>query len=155
MTGSVDVRAEPPDSADGRRCLKAYFDELAARFEGGFTADADERASDAQMRPPAGLFVIARLDGRAVGCGGIRWVTPDVAEIKRVWTDPAARRMGVARKILAALETEARRAGVRTVRLDTNRVLHEAKALYQSLGYAEVAPFNDAPVAHHWFAKDL
>ena len=155
MTGPVEVRAEPPDSADGRRCRQAYYDELAARFEGGFAADADELASDAQMQPPSGVFVVARLAGRAVGCGGIKWVEPDTAEIKRVWTDPAARRMGVARKILAALEAEARRAGARTVRLDTNRVLHEAKALYQSLGYAEVAPFNNEPVAHHWFAKTL
>jgi GNAT superfamily N-acetyltransferase len=107
------------------------------------------------MRPPSGVFLVARLDGRAVGCGGLKRVAPDLAEIKRLWTDPAARRMGVARKILAALENEARRAGAKTVRLDTNRVLHEAKALYFSLGYREVAPFNDEPVAHHWFAKDL
>jgi len=55
----------------------------------------------------------------------------------------------------AALEAEARRAGARAVRLDTNRVLHEAKALYLSLGYREVEPSNAEPVAHHWFAKDL
>ena len=152
---ALEVRAEPPDGADVRRCLQAYFDELAARFEGGFTADAQDLASDAQMRPPSGVFLVARLDGRAVGCGGLKWVGPDTAEIKRVWTDPAARRMGVARKLLAALEAEARRAGATTIRLDTNRVLHEAKALYLSLGYREVEPFNDEPVAHHWFAKDL
>jgi GNAT superfamily N-acetyltransferase len=152
---AVEVRAEPPDGADARRCLKAYFDELAARFEGGFAADAQDLASDAQMRPPSGLFLVARIDGRAVGCGGLKRVGPETAEIKRLWTDPAARRMGVARQLLAALEAEARRIGAKTVRLDTNRALHEAKALYLRLGYREVAPFNDAPVAHHWFAKDL
>lgn len=152
---AVEVGAEPADGADARRCLQAYFDELAARFEGGFEPDAHELTSDGQMRPPSGVFLVARLDGRAVGCGGLKLVGPDIAEIKRVWTDPAARRIGVGRRLLAALEAQARQMGAETVRLDTNRALHEAKALYLSLGYREVAPFNDAPVAHHWFAKAL
>jgi hypothetical protein len=43
--------------------------------------------------------------------------------------------------------------GVRTLRLETNRTLEEAQALYRSCGYVEVAPFNDEPYAHHWFEK--
>jgi GNAT superfamily N-acetyltransferase len=155
----VEVRAEPPDSPEGRACLAAYYAEIAARFETGFTVDACDLASDARMTPPGGLFVVAWIDGRPVGCGGVKLVGPDTSdiagEIKRVWTDPAVRRMGVARQMLAALEEFARRAGASTVRLDTNRALHEAKALYQRLGYAEVEPFNVHACAHHWFAKAL
>jgi DNA-binding MarR family transcriptional regulator/GNAT superfamily N-acetyltransferase len=152
---SAKVAAEPPDSADASLCLNAYFQELAARFESGFDADADESAHVADMTPPSGLFVIARLDGDAVGCGGFKRVGEATAEIKRVWTAPSARGLGVARRMLRALEAAAREAGVKTLRLDTNRALIEAHALYRSEGYREIPRFNDNPYAEHWFEKRL
>jgi len=153
--GSVKVSFDRPDGADARRCLDAYFRELAARFESGFDADQDASASLADMTPPSGLFVIARLEGEAVGCGGFKRADKATGEIKRVWTAPSARGMGVARRMLRALEAAAREAGVKTLRLDTNRALTEAHALYRSEGYREIARFNDNPYADHWFEKRL
>ena len=72
-----------------------------------------------------------------------------------MWVDPAARGLGVARRLLAALEDRAWRAGAPAVRLDTNRTLTEAIAMYRASGYREVDRFNDEPYAHHWFQKDL
>ena len=152
---SVTVAADPPDGVDARRCLDAYFRELAARFETGFDADADAFASIADMTPPSGLFVVARLDGEAVGCGGFKRVDKATGEIKRVWTAPSARGIGVARRMLRVLEAAAREAGVKTLRLDTNRTLTEAHALYRSEGYREIARFNDNPYADYWFEKRL
>jgi DNA-binding MarR family transcriptional regulator/predicted N-acetyltransferase YhbS len=151
----VEVAAEAPDSADARRCLDAYFRELAARFEEGFDAAADDSARVEDMTPPSGLFVIARLDGEAVGCGGFKRVDKATGEIKRVWTAPSARGIGVARRMLRTLEAAAREAGVNTLRLDTNRALSEAHALYRSEGYREIGRFNDNPYANHWFEKRL
>jgi GNAT superfamily N-acetyltransferase len=152
---SVKVAAEAPDTADARLCLSTYFSELAARFETGFDAGADDSARVEDMTPPSGLFVIARLDGDAVGCGGFKRVDKATGEIKRVWTAPTARGLGVARRMLRALEAAAREAGVKTLRLDTNRALTEAHALYRSEGYREIARFNDNSYAHHWFEKRL
>ena len=152
---SVKVAAEAPDTADARLCLSTYFRELAARFEAGFDSGADDSARVQDMAPPSGLFVIARLDGDAVGCGGFKRVDKATGEIKRVWTAPSARGMGVARRMLRALEAAAREAGVKTLRLDTNRALTEAHALYRSEGYREIARFNDNSYAHHWFEKRL
>jgi DNA-binding MarR family transcriptional regulator/GNAT superfamily N-acetyltransferase len=152
---SVKVSAEAPDGADARLCLDAYFRELAARFESGFDASADDSAPVEDMTPPTGLFVIARLDGDAVGCGGFKRVDKATGEIKRVWTAPSARGIGVARRMLRTLEAAAREKGLKTLRLDTNRALTEAHALYRSEGYGEVARFNDNPYAHHWFEKRL
>jgi DNA-binding MarR family transcriptional regulator/predicted GNAT family acetyltransferase len=152
---SVKVAAEAPDTADARLCLSTYFSELAARFETGFDAGADDSARVEDMAPPSGLFVIARLDGDAVGCGGFKRVDKATGEIKRVWTAPSARGLGVARRMLRALEAAAREAGLKTLRLDTNRALTEAHALYRSEGYREIARFNDNPYAHHWFEKRL
>ena len=66
-----------------------------------------------------------------------------------------ARGLGVGRRLLAELESQARAHGVRTLRLETNRSLTEAIALYRSSGYREVPAFNDEPYAHHWFEKRL
>ena len=153
--GLVEVAAEAPDSADARRCLGAYFGELKARFEGGFDAAADRSARVEDMTPPAGLFVVARLDGEAVGCGGFRRIDKEAGEIKRVWTAPLARGMGVARRVLRTLEAAASEAGLNTLRLDTNRALTDAHALYRNEGYREIAPFNRNPYADHWFEKRL
>jgi DNA-binding MarR family transcriptional regulator/GNAT superfamily N-acetyltransferase len=152
---SVEVRVEAADSADARRCLDAYFSELAARFEGGFDAAKDDSARAIDMAPPAGLFVVARLDGDAVGCGGLKRMDKTKGEIKRVWTAPSARGVGVARRVIRTLEAAARDMGLRTLRLDTNRALTEAHALYRKEGFREIAPFNDNPYAHHWFEKQL
>ena len=152
---SVKVAAEPPDTADARLCLGTYFSELAARFESGFDARTDDHSDVEDMTPPSGLFVIARLDGDAVGCGGLKRVDKATGEIKRVWTAPSARGMGIARRMLRTLEAAAREKGLKTLRLDTNRALTEAHALYRSEGYREIARFNDNPYAHHWFEKRL
>jgi DNA-binding MarR family transcriptional regulator/GNAT superfamily N-acetyltransferase len=152
---SVKVAAAAADSADARLCLEAYFRELAARFETGFDAAADDSARVKDMTPPSGLFVIARLDGDPVGCGGLKRIDRTTAEIKRVWTAPPARGLGVARRVVRTLEAAAREKGLKRLRLDTNRALTEAHALYRSEGYLEVARFSDNPYADHWFEKRL
>ena len=65
------------------------------------------------------------------------------------------RGVGVARRILAALEAEARVLGFRTLRLETNQALTEARRLYASAGYREVPAFNEDRFANHWFEKSL
>jgi DNA-binding MarR family transcriptional regulator/predicted GNAT family N-acyltransferase len=152
---SVKVAAEAADSADARLCLDAYFRELKARFETGFDAAKEDSARAEDMAPPSGLFVIARLDGQAVGCGGFKRIDKTTGEIKRVWTAPPARGLGVGRRVVRTLEAGAREKGLRTLRLDTNRALTEAHALYRSEGYREVARFGDNPYADHWFEKRL
>src|SRR5262249_17590450 len=76
-----------------------------------------------------------------------------IGEIKRMWVADDARGLGVGRRILETLETRARDFGVSTLRLETNRTLKEAQALYRRSGYLEVEPFNDEPYARHWFEK--
>jgi DNA-binding MarR family transcriptional regulator len=151
----VEVSIEPADSGDARNCLAAYFRELAARFEGGFDPADPGLTQVDDLAPPSGLFVVARLDGEAVGCGGLKRVNDATGEIKRVWTAPSARRMGVARRLLHKLEALARQEGLKTLRLDTNRALTEAHRLYRSEGYREIGRFNDNPFSHHWFEKRL
>ena len=152
---AIEIRVVSPNSAATRRCLAAYFRELAARFESGFNPSEGDPAAEQEMTPPNGFFVLARIDSRPVGCGGLRRIDQRIGEIKRMWTAPEARGQGVARRVLHELEALARDAGIDTLRLDTNRVLAEAQAMYRREGYCEIARYNDNPYAHHWFERNL
>jgi DNA-binding MarR family transcriptional regulator/N-acetylglutamate synthase-like GNAT family acetyltransferase len=152
---AVEVRLAPADGAAAQWCLNQYFAELALRFETGFDPTRSNPASAAEMTPPAGYFVVAWLDGHAAGCGGLKLGEKGIGEIKRMWTAPGARGLSIARRILRFLEEKAREAGLRQLRLETNRALTEAQHLYRSEGYREVAPFNAEPYADHWFEKRL
>jgi len=111
-------------------------------------------ASAPELRPPAGLLLLAILDLKPVGCGGVKFHPDGPSEIKRMWVAPTARGLGLGRRLLAALEQEAA-ASNPVVRLETNATLGEAIALYRSSGYVEVPAFNDEAYAHHWFEKSL
>jgi GNAT superfamily N-acetyltransferase len=151
----IEIGAEDPDGPDARFCLARYFEELAARFDGGFEPGQGGADGDREMAPPTGTFLVARRDGVPVGCGGLKLHPDGVAEIKRMWVAPPARGLGLARRMLRQLEGQARRSGATTLRLDTNASLKEAVALYRAEGFSEVLPFNDNPYAHHWFEKAL
>jgi DNA-binding MarR family transcriptional regulator/GNAT superfamily N-acetyltransferase len=153
--GAVAVMLEPADSADGRRCIEAYYAELAQRFETGFDPKQGNPFEPADMTPPHGWLVLARLEGQAVGCGALKRLGDEVGEIKRLWIAPDARGLGIANRIMDRLEAIAGETGFRTLKLDTNRALHEAHALYRKRGYREVARYNDNPYADHWFEKRI
>lgn len=135
--------------------LERYYAELDSRFPSGFDPTRTVAAPAAELTPPLGLMLVARVDARAVGCGGVRKLEAHAAEIKRMWIDPSARGLGIGRRLLVALELAAAELGCDTVRLDTAAALTEARALYQGAGYREIAPYNDNPYAAHWFEKRL
>src|SRR5579864_383091 len=151
----VEVDVVDPASPDAQFCIGEYFAELGRRFEGGFDHAQSISAEVHELRPPAGLFLVASLRGEPVGCGALKFHGRRPAELKRMWVAGSARGLGLGRRLLSELEQRAAGHGVRTVRLETNKSLTEAISLYRSAGYREVAAFNDEPYAHHWFEKRL
>lgn len=109
-----------------------------------------------ELEPPGGVFLLA-IDGagEAVACGGVRTLAPGLGEVKRMYVVPAARRRGIARRLLSELEAVAASLGHARIRLDTNAVQPEAVALYHACGYREIADYNGNPFATHWFEKEL
>jgi DNA-binding MarR family transcriptional regulator/GNAT superfamily N-acetyltransferase len=155
VAGLVRVAPEDPRTDAAQFCLRSYFAEIHERFEDGYDPGAGIFLAPEDMEPPLGEILVARLDGEPVGCGVLWLPGPEIADAKRMWVAPQVRGIGLGRRLLAELEHHARAAGVRTLRLETNRALREAIALYRAAGFQEVAPFNDEPHAHHWFAKPL
>ncbi len=151
----VQIELESPASADARWCLSHYFAELDARFEEHFDPGRTWAAERMGLAPPSGAFLIARVNGQPAGCGALRTLSPGVGEIARMWVDRAHRGLGIGRRLLEGLEQQAVALGLDCVRLDTNRALDEAKAMYRSSGYVEIPRYNDNPYANHWFEKRL
>lgn len=152
---SIELTAADPRSEDVRRCLERYYEELAARFPGGFEAGADDAPAAGEFTAPAGCMIVARLFGDPVGCGALRTLAPGVGEIKRMWIAPQVRGLGLGRRLLETLEQVARECGLGAVRLDTNGSLAEALCLYRTSGYREISRYNENPYAQHWFEKSL
>ena len=152
---AVEIAIADPASADAHACIDAYLRELDLLFDDGFDASRSVSADPGELVPPRGVFVIARLDGEAIGCGGLKITGPGSGEIKRMWVASSARGLGIAQRLLEALETQAVDRELHTLRLDTNRALTAARALYARNGYREIPRYNDNPYADHWFEKRL
>ena len=152
---STQIERVDPASAQARWCVNQYFAEINRRFEHGFDPALSIPADDDDFRPPLGAFLMATADGEPVACGAVKTIAPHIGYLKRMWVADSARGLGLGRRLLRALEDQARELGMVTLRLETNRTLVEAISMYRRSGYTEVAPFNDEPYAHHWFEKEL
>jgi len=158
MSSLEYVRTEITDPRDAaaRYCLRSYFEELGRRFHAGFDPAQSISASDEEMTLPHGLLLVAYLREAVVGCGALKLhMDTQIAELKRMWVAPEVRGLGVGRRLVERLSAEAAARGMAVLRLETNDTLFEAKHLYETAGFVEVAPFNDDPYAQHWFQRDL
>ena len=151
----VEIDSVDPAHRDARHCLSEYFAELGRRFETGFDPSSSTEAELDELRPPAGVFLVATLWAEPIGCGGLKFRRDEPTELKRMWVSESVRGLGIGRRLLSELESRAAAQGSRRLRLETNKALTEAIALYRSAGYREIDAFNDLPYADHWFEKQL
>ena len=154
------VADEPVGGLVATRLLRRYYEEIVGRYYGRAASPSEVRAAlraepSGDLTPPTGRFLVAVRGGAPAGCVGVRLLTATVAELTRLYVEPAARGGGGGALLLAAAEQAARDLGRGIMRLDTRHDLVEARALYSRLGYAEIPPYNNAPYADHWFEKAL
>lgn len=152
---AVRVDEVQSNSRAAQYCLAYYFEELGERFETGFDPAQSLAPTLDGFEPPRGTFLVMRLHGEPVGCGGFKPEEGGAAYIKRMWISRSTRGLGLGRRLLEELESRARALGYRMMRLETESSLTEAQQLYRRSGYEEVEPFNDERYAHHWFEKLL
>ncbi len=151
---TVTVEVVDPRSKAAQQALASYFTELDQRFRSGFDPTSGGAGDDAgSLSPPDGAFLLMTSDEATVGCGGVKCVDEATAEIKRMWIHPDWRGLGLGRRLLERLETEASKYGRLQIVLDTNATLSEAIGLYTSAGYGAIERYNDNPYAERWFTK--
>jgi GNAT superfamily N-acetyltransferase len=151
----IAILVGDPEEPAARSCLAAYFALLAERIPGITTAhvpDPDPEA--ASFRAPNGTFLLAWADGQPLACVSLKRHGGTSGEVKRLWVDPAARGVGLARRMMIRVEAEARLLGFSRLVLDTNAALAEAISLYRATGWQDIPAYSGFP-ATHWFAKPL
>ncbi|MBR0895674.1 MarR family transcriptional regulator [Bradyrhizobium tropiciagri] len=144
-----------PRSDEARYCLGEYYAELARRFKQGFDVKLSRDPEAKDMVRPRGSFIVAMSDGLPLGCVGLKGSNSEFSEIKRLWVAPAARGLGLGRRLMDAAEKAARELGIAVLRLDTNSALAEAGQLYRRTGWTEIPRFNDDPYPDLFFEKHL
>jgi ribosomal protein S18 acetylase RimI-like enzyme len=143
---SITAARTPDDIAAVRRLFQAYaqsldfslcfqgFDEELASLPGKYAADS------------RGALLLAKRNGEAVGVVGMRNLGDGIAEMKRLYIDPAGRGHNFGRALTDAVLAEARRFGYRAVRLDTFPSMVAANRIYDSLGFRDIPPYYDNPL---------
>ena len=145
-----DMQARQYDHPDVLTLVAEVQQEYVRRYGGEDTTPLDV----AQFHRPDGIFLVAYVDDRPVAMGGWRRHVEErdgpvpgerPAEIKRMYVVPAARGRGLARALLAELESTAAAAGCDVMVLESGLAQPEALALYRSAGYTDIAPFGHYP----------
>ncbi len=136
---------EPADFAAGRNLFQEYAAQLGVDlcFQ-GFAAELN--ALEQMYAAPTGCLVLARRNDRPVGCGGVRRLSGEACEMKRLYLRTEARGTGMGRMLAERLLIRARALGYARMYLDTLIDMRPARALYRSLGFHETAPYYDNPL---------
>jgi GNAT superfamily N-acetyltransferase len=134
----VELRTVGYDDPVAVELVERVLQEYVVRYGGRDAA----RVDPGEFCPPEGLFLVVEVDGVPAGCGGWRVHGPGVVELKRMYVEPRFRRHGIARRVLAALESSATAAGHRDVLLNSGSRQPEALALYARAGYTPVPGYG-------------
>ena len=135
----IVIRFDRPDSEVARRLIQQLDEDLLRRY----SAQAVHGLHPHDIADPHLTFLVASTDGKAAGCGALRYLEPGVGEVKRMFVLPEFRGRGIARQLLSALESTARERGYSTLRLETGTRRPEAIGLYKSVGYSEIPCFGE------------
>jgi putative acetyltransferase len=138
MTQRPEIELVPAPTDDIRQLIAELNETLSAEYP---PEQRHGLALDAIFQPHIRFFV-ARLDGEAVGCGGVA-LFDDFAEVKRMYVRESVRGRGVAQALLHQLETAARAAGLSALRLETGDRQHAAMRLYERAGFRRCPAFGD------------
>jgi putative acetyltransferase len=139
LARTVQVILESPRQPEVIRFVEALDAYLAALYP----PECNHRLDIEALSAPEIRFFVARLEGKAVGCGALRIDLAGYGELKRMYVAPVARGRKVARAILLRIEEEARVARLSCVRLEAGVHQPEALGLYRAAGYREIAAFGD------------
>ncbi len=129
-----------PPGEDLARALMAELDEELRRY---YPDELIHGLSPEELQTFSGTFLILWRQGRAIGCGALRPLTSDMAELKRMYIRPAFRGQRLGRSLLEELERRAGAMGVDTLRLETGEHQVEAVRLFESAGYRRIRCYGE------------
>ena len=137
QTCGLVIEAADPVGETAAGLIHALCGEMSERY-----GTAPSPFSPNEAEEPRTAFIVARLGPQPVACGALRRFDDRIAEIKRMYVIPAARRKGIARSILSELERRAHAFGYRIIHLETGIRQPDAQRLYEALGYQRIPAFG-------------
>ncbi|WP_341897750.1 GNAT family N-acetyltransferase [Ferrovibrio terrae] len=143
---TIQPAVTPEDLAAVRRLFTAYAQSLD--FSLCFQGFDEELASLPGKYAPAvkGALLLGKRDGVAIGVVGLRDLGDGIAEMKRLYIDPAGRGLNAGRRLTDAVLAAARGFGYRAIRLDTFPSMVAANRIYDALGFHDIPPYYDNPL---------
>lgn len=136
---AVTISTESPRQPD----IVRLVEELDAYLTGLYPPESNHLLDIETLARPDIRFLVARLDGAAMGCVALRVDPEGWGEVKRLYVPPRARGLGLGRRLLADLEAQARRERLTLLRLETGIHQPEALGLFRATGFREIAAFGD------------
>jgi putative acetyltransferase len=134
----MNIALESPDQPE----VISLIAELDAYQDTLYPPESRHSLDLASLKQPNVVFAVARnASGQAVACGAVV-VNSEYGELKRMYVHPQSRGAGVARKLIAFLESHARLSGCKLLKLETGPSQPEALGLYASCGYERRGPFG-------------
>jgi putative acetyltransferase len=148
MTGlTIGAAASPEQIAQTRELFLEYAQSL------GFSLcfqnfDTELAGLPGDYAPPEGRLLLAQWEGKLAGCGALHKLETGICEMKRLYLRPNFRGKGIGRVMAERLISDAREIGYRRMRLDTVApVMQDAVAMYRRLGFKEITPYRENPMA--------
>lgn len=130
---------------EGKKLFKEYSDSLF--FELDFQGFEKELESiNEKYAYPSGALILCFFEKKAVGCVGVRKISDNIAELKRLYVKPEFRSLKVGRKLMDLALNEAENLGYDFIRLDTVAEMKEAIGLYKKLGFYEIEAYCYNPI---------
>jgi len=124
---------------------RALIDSLNAELRGVYSEPGATHfhLDPEEVAEGRGTFLVVYLEGTPVGCGALRILDAETAELKRMYVSPAVRGRGLGRRLVAALEAEARALGIRRLVLETGILQDAALALYRATGFHPIPLYGE------------
>jgi putative acetyltransferase len=135
----IEISIEDPAQPEVAPLLQASDAYMASLYP----AESNHLLDVGSLRQPQVAFLVARVDGKALGCGAVVDSGEGWAEVKRMFVSPAARGLKLGRRLLDEIEAIAIGRGARVLRLEMGGLQPEALGLYRSAGFIEIGPFGD------------
>ena len=134
------ARAELTDDVS-----RALIESLNAELTGAYPEPGATHfgLEPAEVSGGRGAFLVIYQEGNPVGCGAVRRIDPETAELKRMYVAQSVRGEGLGRRLVAALENEARALGVRRLILETGIRQTAALALYRATGFQPIPLYGE------------
>lgn len=162
-TGAAAVSLRPAQFPDDLQTVRDLF----LDYQAGLGIDLCFQGFEAELAelpgayaPPTGALLLACVDGEPAGCCAMRPLYNtdhlNACEMKRLFVRPAFRGFGLGRLLVERVLSDGQLAGYTTMLLDTLSDMETARALYQEMGFVEVAPYYHNPIpGAHYLKVDL